>query len=175
MDWVADLWAWAWARHHNPLSWYIRPAFVLPLGYFAFQRSVRGVVVTIVALLSSMFWFPAPDATDPRAARFLEMEQQYLREDWTWWKTGFLLLIPAWFVLLLGSFWRRSWRIGLAVFNAGALLKVLWSFYFGGGSAWSIIPPVVFGAVACNTIVILYMRRREEDAARRSAHVNTVS
>ena len=22
--------AWAWARHHNELSWYIRPLFLLP-------------------------------------------------------------------------------------------------------------------------------------------------
>ena len=175
MDWLADLWAWAWARHQNPLSWYVRPLFILPLGYFAFRKSVRGIVLTVLALFSSMFWFPAPDSADPRAARFLEMEQQYLSEDWTWWKTAFLLLIPVWFVLLLGSFWRRSWVLGLVVFNGGAVLKVLWSFYFGGESAWSIIPPVLVGAVVCNTVVILYMRRREGDAARRTAQVDAVS
>ena len=43
MDVVYDFLNWAWARHHNPLSWYIRPLFVLPFCYFAYKRSVWGV------------------------------------------------------------------------------------------------------------------------------------
>ncbi len=27
MDELGQLVEWAWARHHNPLSWYIRPLF----------------------------------------------------------------------------------------------------------------------------------------------------
>lgn len=36
MDALIDFLNWAWARHHNPLSWYIRPLFVLPFCYFAY-------------------------------------------------------------------------------------------------------------------------------------------
>ena len=68
MDIFHDFLNWAWERHHNPWSWYIRPLFVLPFCYFAYKRSLWGVSLTIVAVLSSMFWFPAPDAQDPRAA-----------------------------------------------------------------------------------------------------------
>jgi hypothetical protein len=25
MDSLVDFFNWAWARHHNPLSWYVRP------------------------------------------------------------------------------------------------------------------------------------------------------
>ena len=32
--------AWAWARHHNVLSWYVRPLFLLPFCYFAYRRSL---------------------------------------------------------------------------------------------------------------------------------------
>ena len=32
--------AWAWERHHNILSWYIRPLFLLPFCYFAYRRSL---------------------------------------------------------------------------------------------------------------------------------------
>jgi hypothetical protein len=35
--------AWAWARHHNELSWYIRVLFVLPFCYFAYKRSLWGI------------------------------------------------------------------------------------------------------------------------------------
>src|SRR5215217_3294099 len=31
--------AWAWDRHHNVLSWYIRPLFLLPFCYFAYKRN----------------------------------------------------------------------------------------------------------------------------------------
>jgi len=54
--------AWAWARHHNVLSWYVRPLFLLPFCYFAYRRSLWGIVLTVVALATSMFWFP-PQST----------------------------------------------------------------------------------------------------------------
>ena len=63
-DWLADLASWAWARHHNVLSWYVRPLFFLPFCYFAYKRSLFGMVLTLVALATSMAWFPATD-TEP--------------------------------------------------------------------------------------------------------------
>ena len=59
-EWFAELASWAWARHHNVLSWYVRPLFFLPFCFFAYRRSVLGIVVTLVALVTSMAWFPAP-------------------------------------------------------------------------------------------------------------------
>ncbi len=66
--------AWAWARHHNELSWYIRMLFLLPFCYFAYKRSLWGITLTVVALATSMFWFPAPERADPGAAEFLAVE-----------------------------------------------------------------------------------------------------
>jgi hypothetical protein len=50
--------AWTWARHHNVLSWYVRPLFLLPFCYFAYRRSLWGIVLTLLTLATSMFWFP---------------------------------------------------------------------------------------------------------------------
>ena len=61
--------AWAWERHHNVLSWYIRPSVSLPFCYFAYKRSLSGMMLTLVALATSMFWFPAPERADPEVAR----------------------------------------------------------------------------------------------------------
>jgi hypothetical protein len=166
MEWLGDFWAWAWARHHNPLSWYIRPLFVLPYCYFAYRRSVAGLALTVVGVFTSMFWFPAPSEADPRAAAFLAMEQQYVTGGWTWVKTAMTLLVPVWFVLLGAAFWRRSWIVGIGVINAGAALKVVWSFYFGGGSAWSIIPPVVIGAIVCNGVLVYALLRQRRASSR---------
>jgi hypothetical protein len=95
------------------------------------------------------------------------MEQQYVTGGWTWAKTAMTLLIPLWFVLLGGAFWRRSWIVGIVVINVGAALKVAWSFHFGGASAWSIIPPVVIGAVVCNAVLVYILRRWNATASAR--------
>jgi hypothetical protein len=79
-------------------------------------------------------------------------------------KTVMTLLVPVWFALLGGAFWRRSWIVGIIVINVGIALKVLWSFYFGGDTAWSIIPPVVIGAIICNGALIYVLRRRHRAA-----------
>lgn len=169
MDALSDFLNWAWARHHNPLSWYIRPLFVLPFCYFAYKKSAWGVALTIVAVLSSMFWFPAPAATDPRAAEFLAMERQYITGPWTFTKIATTALVPFWFIALAWVFWRRSWLAGFVVINVGALLKVIWSFYFAGTSAWSIIPPVGLGALAINGVILYaYGRTRRRAAAAAS-------
>ena len=40
MDTLFDFLNWAWARHHNPISWYIRPLFVLPFCDFSYHLCV---------------------------------------------------------------------------------------------------------------------------------------
>ncbi len=161
MDSIYDFLNWAWARHHNPLSWYVRPLFVLPFCYFAYKKSKWGVGLTVVAALSSMFWFPAPVATDPRAATFLAVERQYITGAWTFGKVAMTSLVPVWFIALAWAFWRRSWLAGFVVINVGPLLKVIWSFYVAGVSAWSIIPAVSIGAVAINCAMLYaYWRLR---------------
>lgn len=78
MDILNGFLSWAWERHHNVLSWYIRPLFILPLAYFSYKRSIAGIVLTLVALATSMFWFPAPERVDPRIEEFLAFEREWL-------------------------------------------------------------------------------------------------
>jgi hypothetical protein len=167
MESLHEFQSWAWARHHSPLRWYIRPLFVLPFCYFAYKRSVAGIILTVVGVLSSMFWFPAPAEADPRAAAFLAAEKEYVTGGWTWGKTAMTVLVPIWFVALAWTFWRRSLIAGLTVINVGAALKVIWSFYFGQAAAWSIIPPVAVGALVCNGVVLYVYRHRRRAAAAR--------
>jgi hypothetical protein len=58
--------SWAWARHHNVLSWYVRPLFLLPFCYFAYRRSVKGIALTLLALATSMFWSPSQNSQTRR-------------------------------------------------------------------------------------------------------------
>jgi hypothetical protein len=67
--------------------------------------------------------------------------------------------IPLWFVACAWAFWRRSWLGGFIVISVGTLLKVIWSFYFGGASGWAIVPPAAVGFVACSGILFYAYHR----------------
>jgi hypothetical protein len=152
--------AWAWARHHNVLSWYIRPLFLLPFCYFAYKRSLWGIVLTVVALATSMFWFPAPEHSSPAVNEMLASEREYLTANWTPWKVLIALLVPLGFAALALAFWRRSLVYGLAVINAMVLFKVGWTFLFSTeAGAMSHLPAALLGLVVCDALILFVMRR----------------
>lgn len=61
---VPSFWDWLWQRHHNQLSWYIRPLFLIPFCWFAYRRSWAGIMLVIFLTLTSMGWFAAPSETN---------------------------------------------------------------------------------------------------------------
>ena len=160
--------AWAWERHHNVLSWYIRPLFFLPFCYFAYRRSVSGMMLTLVALATSMFWFPAPERADPMTLEFLAVEREYLTGDWTTAKVLMATLVPISFAALGLVFWRRSIVYGLVLLNVVVLVKLAWSFYFGDTSGGLTLLPTALAGLAICDAVILYvvhrMRRRRSSS-----------
>lgn len=158
-------WEWAWQRHHNVLSWYSRPILLLPYVWFAYRRSLLGMVLSIVALLTSMFWFPAPARPEPWVAEFLAAELGYLQSPWTLGKTLLTLTVPLFFVLLGVACWRRSWVWGVAVMAAAAVGKMAWSLVEAGDAGWAIALPAVIGLAVCVGAVVVAQRvRRRRDA-----------
>lgn len=159
MEILQDFAEWAWMRHHNPSSWYIRPLFLIPFCYFALRRSLTGIAVTLLGLATSMFWFPAPAHPDPRVAGFLDAEREYLSGEWGPAKILFTAIVPMFLFALAFAFWRRSIWAGLAVIAAGSLLKIGWSLYYGGESGWAVVPPAIAGLIAI-TVVMVVVRRK---------------
>ena len=155
MEFLSDFLSWAWARHHNILSWYICPMFILPFIFFAYKRNWKGLVITIIALFTSMFWFPAPATVDPAVEQFLQSERDYLLGEWTLSKVLASLTVPAFFYFLALAFWKRSWWWGVAVINLAALGKVAWSVISGGESGWAVLVPAVIGMLVCDAAVYL--------------------
>lgn len=169
MDPMVEFLNWAWARHHNPLSWYIRPLFIVPFCYFAYKKSAWGMALTVMAVTSSMFWFPAPGTPDPTAATFLEVERQWIAGPLTLAQVVLTALIPVWFVALAAAFKRRSWVAAALVIAAGTALKVAWSFYMGGANAWIIVPPVALGnTVVAAVLIYAYWRTEYRSVALRA-------
>jgi type IV secretory pathway VirB2 component (pilin) len=152
--------AWAWERHHNVLSWYIRPLFFLPFCFFAYKRSLWGMTLTLLALATSMFWFPAPGESNAAVDEMLGAEREYLTGNWTTLKVLLALVVPGTFVALGLAFWKRSLVYGLAVINAAVLIKTGWTFVVSTeAGAMSHLPAAVAGLAVLNA-VILYVRHR---------------
>jgi hypothetical protein len=152
--------AWAWARHHNVMSWYVRPLFILPFCFFAYRRSLWGIVLTLLALATSMFWFPVPENPSPAVNEMLASERAYLTTDWTLWKVSIALLVPLTFAALGLAFWKRSFVWGLAVVNAAILFKIAWTFLFSTeAGAMSHLPAAVLGLALCDALILYVMRR----------------
>jgi len=169
MEALGDFLNWAWARHHNPLSWYIRPLFILPFCYFAYRQSIRGMVLTVVAVTSSMFWFPVPTTPDPTAATFLEVERRWITGPLGPAQVILAALIPVWFIALAAAFRRRSCMAAASVIAAGTGLKVAWSFHVGGASAWVVVAPVALGnAVVAGVLFCAYRRTRRQSVRLRT-------
>ena len=177
MELLNDFLSWVWARHHNELSWYVRPLFLLPFCYFAYRRSVWGIVATLLVFPTSLFWFPAPEDPSARVEGYLAWEVQFLTEGSVVARVVMALLVIAFFVALATAFWKRSWLWGLAVINAGSLLKVIWSVAFGGAAGWASLAPSLFTLAVTDAAILLaalWLKRRRawQELALRDAELD---
>lgn len=151
---------WAWSRHHNPLSWYIRTVALVPYMYFSYKKSITGMMFSVFMLATSMAWFPSPEQPTKEAIAFLELEYEYLTSGWTAYKILMALTIPVMFVLLGMAFWKRNFLYGGYVVVGANGIKIIWSFIEGRQSAWTIIPVAAFGTIL--TIVLIYFGAKRE-------------
>jgi hypothetical protein len=167
-----DFISWVWARHHNELSWYVRPLFLLPFCFFAYRRSLLGIPFTLLVFPTSLFWFPAPENPSSRVEDYLAWERTFLTEGSIAARVALALLVVGFFVALAAAFWMRSWLWGLAVLNAGTLLIVIWSVAFGGAAGWASLAPSIFTLIVTDAVILLAMRflrrhRERQEGTRR--------
>src|SRR4028119_648407 len=165
---LADLGDWAFDRHANPLSWYIRPLFLITLAWFAPRRSGWGIAGTLVALATSIAWFRAPAVPDPQILEFLDFEREWLTGTWDLEKFAQATLAPLALTLYCLAFWRRSVVWGLVLLNAMAGGKLLWGVVVGDGTGWAMTVPGLVGLLIGDVAVLWALRRprarREQDA-----------
>jgi len=118
------------------------------------------MILTLVALATSMFWFPAPERSDPMTLEFLAVAREYLTGDWTMAKVLMALLVPMSFAALGFVFWKRSIVYGLVLINAMVLVKLLWSFYVGEESGGlTLLPSALVGLAVCDAVILYVVHR----------------
>lgn len=159
----SNFFTWAFERHQNILSWYIRPLFLIPFCYFAYKRSWAGISATIFFLFTSMFYFPTPEVVSQQSLQFLQLEKDYLTGDWGLAKVVLSLLVPISFIALGAAFWKRNLLFGISVIVLMAVLKIIWSVAFGGQSGMSIIIPAIVGLIICSVLIYFGFKRLEKN------------
>ncbi|WP_050183605.1 hypothetical protein [Domibacillus robiginosus] len=150
---------WAFERHHNILSWYIRPLFIVPIVLFAFKKSWTGIFASIFALFTSMFWFPVPATSSSDVLSFLAYEMEYLKGAWDAPKFLMSVTVPAFFIMLILAAWQKRWKRLIWIVIGAAVLKIIWSVVFSGDAGMSIITPAITGVVICIVGFYFYKRR----------------
>ena len=151
---------WAFARHHNTLSWYIRPLFIIPIVLGVFKKSYTIIFASIFCLFTSMFWFPEPAKVDENVVEFLEFEKDYLTTGWAADKAFVVVAVILFFTFLIYTTWNRKWKWLLFVIVISALLKVIHSVIFSGNSGLSIVKPAILGVVICASAILLLIKKR---------------
>ena len=153
---------WIFKRHQNLWSWYLRPILLLPFCYFSYKKSFSGIMISIFALFTSMFWFPEPEIVNSEVKRFLEFEKEYISAEWSLYKTILFLTIPISLTALSIAFWKRSLATGIGVIVLMAVGKMIWSIQNAGDSGTSILAPALLGLLICCGIVFLSYKRLQK-------------
>ena len=153
---------WVFERHHNQWSWYLRPLFLLPFCYFAYRKSFTGMMISIFALFTSMFWFPKPEIINENVIQFLKFEKDYLYGEWNLSKKLLTLTIPFSFLALGLAFWKRSLFMGIGVVVLMSTGKMVWSIQYAGESGKSILIPAIIGLLICCGLIYYGFKRLEK-------------
>ncbi|MCY7748732.1 hypothetical protein MOB18_06330 [Bacillus inaquosorum] len=158
---VQDILDWAFRRHLNPLSWYIRPLFLLVLVYAAYKRSWKGIIITFVLMMSSMVWFPEPKKIYLQMQKVLEFEQMLLSSPILAVLTIVFMIVLIGFIL--AAFWKRSLVLGVSLLNVTLAGKVALSLFFTGENGWAPLGNTIFGLMMVNGIglFIKYRNRKK--------------
>lgn len=153
---------WAFTRHQNTLSWYIRPLFIIPIVIGAYQKSYSIIFASIFSLSTSMFWFPKPAIVDESVIGYLNFEKDYLTSGWTANKIFVVIAVILFFIFLIYMTWQRKWKLLLWVVVAGAVLKIVHSVIFGGENGLSIVKPALLGLVICVSVIAFIAMKKKK-------------
>jgi len=142
----------------------VRPLFLLPFCWFAWRRSARGLLVTLLLFPATLIGFPAPAGPpDPAIAAYLDAERRMLASGWI--PVASLALAASIFLALLAAMlWHRRWLIGLLVLHRGTAAKVAWSLWAWGPAGQASVLPSVFTLLVCDVVVVAAWRWRRGTA-----------
>ncbi len=132
------------------------------------------MAATVVALVTSMAWFPAPERSDPAVISMLAAEREYLLGKWGAAKIATAFLVPLMFIAIAVALWRRSVVWALVVINAAVLFKIAWTFWYGDtAGTLAHLPAALAGLAVVDGVMAVVIRRLRRRTGPASVAVPT--
>lgn len=152
----ANIGDWIWHRHQNLFSWYSRPLFIIPACYYAYKQKIGFIIGSLILLGTSLFWFAPPAEVSETISGYLDWERQVFFNPNNRKPLIILSIAVVLFLFLLFyAFWKRSFWVGLLVFNIGNLLKIAVSIVFGGEVGMASIVPTLSSIIILNILAFV--------------------
>ena len=144
---------WAWARHHNEWSWYIRPLILITFCIAAWHRRLALTIAIGLFFPLSAVIFPAPLVPKEFVVEFLAAERELLEALTALQLLLFIGLVILFLGALAMAFWRRSLLWGLLVANLGGVMKITFSVFAWGETGWTALVPTLVTALIFNLVI----------------------
>lgn len=154
-----DFQAWAFKCHQNQLSWHTPILFYSFQFYFFLSATNTWLFVSILALFTSMIWFPVPRTTLLLVKEFLTYEREFLQAGLTGENLFFAFLVLSFFILLIRATWLHSWKMVGLILVVTAFLKIIWSVD-SGQAGLTIIQLALIGLVVC-LLAISFLKKEK--------------
>jgi len=122
-----------WERHKNPVSWVCRPFFGLVVGYGAILQSWPVIVIGVLGIGTSWFWFPKLKNTPTWAEEVINKEFEVLTPHNRWDLRRVVLPsvgLPVGLAALVCLLWSLSYPLnwlGILITVVVVVMKIVWS------------------------------------------------
>ncbi len=150
MDLISTVSDWAWARHHNELSWFIRPLIILAFCYAAWTHRFCTVIMLGLFFPLSAVLFPAPETPKPYIVEFLNSERDLLESlSLLGWIT-FIGAVVLFLWVLAAAFWKRDFWLGVLLANAASIIKLTFSLLVWPDTGYAAVFPTLLTVAVFN-------------------------
>ena len=161
MRWVDRIPRKLWERQMNPVSWVLRPFFLLIYFYGLYIHSLLFIILGLFSLATGWLWFPAPKKLFAHTGELIDLETDYLRKPFRGLKA--LELIASLLVFIAASYalWHRDVITGFILVEVLLGYKLIWIIAIARRASWVPVVTIsiamaVFAAIGLSVYVAIY-------------------
>ena len=143
-------------RHKNPFSWITRLVFFVTLCLGVWLHSLWIIILSVVCLATSWFWFPTPKVATKWSEQLVEAELEFLRKSFRGCKAMGVTFVTSLGIIALLVFWYHNLLLGLLLIEIILLFKLTWSLFMMKQAKW-LIAGILVAAMIVNGVLLIIL------------------
>jgi len=144
-------------RHKNPLSWITQLIFLITLCLGVWLHNFLLIVLSIICLATSWFWFPKPKTAFKWSEQLIEAEIEFLQQSLHGCKAMAMTFITILIVMILATFWFHKLLIGLLLVEISLLFQLCWSVFMLKKAKWLITSILIAAIIVVGVLLIIFI------------------